>query len=81
VAAGCLRGGLPRRKTRRWPPKDGQPSEAMANGTLALMARSLAAAGQTARLSLEHAPRGTAGSNLALGLRIRQAEDELGAVW
>ena len=24
VAAGCVRGGLPRRKTQRWPPQDGQ---------------------------------------------------------
>jgi len=78
VAAGCLRGGLPRRKTRRWPPQDGQPTKAMANGTLALLACELAAEGQTARLSLEHAPLGKAGARLALGLSRRQADDELG---
>jgi hypothetical protein len=53
----------------------------MAYGALALQERAQAAVGQTARLSREHAPRGTAVSNLALGLRRRQAEDELGAVW
>ncbi len=78
MAAGCLRGGLPRRKTRRWPPQDGQPTKAMANGTLAHLERAQAAEGQTARLSLEHAPLGKAGARLALGLSSRQADDALG---
>ncbi len=50
----------------------------MAYGTLALLIRPLAAEGQTARLSLEHAPLGKAGARLALGLSSRQADDELG---
>ena len=50
----------------------------MAHGTLALLACELAAEGQTARLSLEHAPLGKAGARLALGLSRRLADDELG---
>jgi len=50
----------------------------MAHGTLAMLVRPLAAEGQTARLSLEHAPLGKAGARLALGLSRRQADDELG---
>jgi len=50
----------------------------MANGTLAMLVRPLAAEGQTARLSLEHAPLGKAGARLALGLSRRQADDALG---
>jgi hypothetical protein len=45
---------------------------------LALLVRSLAAEGQAARLSVEHAPLGQTGGRLALGLRRRQAEDWLG---
>ncbi len=50
----------------------------MAHGTLAPLERALAAEGQTARLSLEHAPLGKAGARLALGLSRRQADDALG---
>jgi len=50
----------------------------MANGTLALLMLPLAAEGQTARLSLEHAPLGKAGARLALGLSRLQADDKLG---
>ncbi len=50
----------------------------MAYGTLALLIRPLAAEGQTARLSLEHALLGKAGARLALGLSRRQADVELG---
>jgi hypothetical protein len=45
---------------------------------LAPLVRELAAEGQTARLSLEHAPLGQTGGRLALGLKRRQADDELG---
>jgi len=50
----------------------------MAYGTLALQVLAQAAEGQTARLSLEHAPLGKAGARLALGLSRRQADDALG---